>query len=206
MASWGSVARITWKGARYLLLIVFSSIVGAQVGGMAGCVIGAMTGEPAWGIHGRCAGGTFFVLLAALGAPFGLVYFCSEKVPKRRHVQRRPPPDERELERGTIEGQKTVTGIKAVLAASLAGSLMGLICGVSVGGLLVALYFFIALSPLGPGGWWPMLPLTFQSTGGAFTTNDAFAIAAWLTVLGTFMLLGVFLCIIGSVSVGQTRY
>jgi len=206
MGSWGSIARITWKAARYLLLIVLSSIVGAQLGGMAGSAIGAMTGEAGWVAHGRCAGWTLFVLVAAIGAPFGFVYFCSDKVPKRRQVQRRPPPDESELEGERTEGQKTVGGIKAILVAPSIGAFMGLICGGMLGGLLVAFYFFVALSPLGPGGWWPILPLAFQSSDGGFSTKDPFILIPWLVIVGTFVLLGVLLGIFGSISVGQTRY
>jgi hypothetical protein len=147
-----------------------------------------------------------FVLVAAVGAPFGFVYFCSDKVPKRRQDQRRPPPDEDAVECKTTEDRKTVGGTKAILVAPSIGALLGLLCGGILGGFLVALYFFLALSPLGPGGWWPILPLGFQSSTGGFSTQDAFIFIPWLMIVGTFVLLGLFLGIFGSVSVGQTRY
>jgi hypothetical protein len=83
---------------------------------------------------------------------------------------------------------------------------MGLILGGMAGGFLIAFYFFAALSPLGPGGWWPMLPLTFQRSDGGFSTQDRFVLIPWLIMVGVFVVLGVCLGLFGSVSWGGQRF
>lgn len=207
MRSADSPAWMIWKAAKYLALIVVSSIVGAQLGTVVGAGIGALTGEPSWAAHGRCAGWTLFVLIAAVGAPFGFVYFCEDKVPKSRKFRRTPPPQENEAEPEVREDGRTVSGMKAVPRVFLFGGIIGMVFGAMLVGCLVALYFFAALSPLGPGGWWPVLPLAFQSTGDGFSaTNVPFGVLC-LIVFGTVFVLGIVLAMIGGpVTSGGTRY
>jgi hypothetical protein len=166
-----------------------------------------MTGEPGCVAHGRCVGWTLFFLVAAVGAPFGFVHFCSGAV-KRRKAGRKPPtppPAERETT-PPVESQTTEGGIKAFLIAPLIGGFGGLILGCMAAGCLVALYFFAALSPLGPGGWWPILPLAFQSTGDGFSSKDSFILTSFLIVVGTCVILGALLGLFGTVSWGQKRF
>jgi hypothetical protein len=202
----GVIARTMWGATKYLFLIVFSSIVGAHLGTAVGLAIGAIAGEPSWAAHGRCVGWTLFVLVAAIGAPFGFVYFqndfASGAGKSRKH--RKPQPVEGEsavVAAETIEG-----GAKAIVVAPLLGAFMGLIVGGMAGGLLVAFYFFAALSPLGPGGWLPILPLRFQGSADGFSANTPFMVVAWLIVVITFVVLGAIAGLFGRVSCGRKRY
>ena len=211
MRFWSIIARSLWRAATYLFLIVFSSIVGAQLGTWVGLVIAALAGDSSWTTHGQCAGWTLFVLVAAVGAPLGFVYFCDSKIPvgKKRRNRRTPPDvdDEPQSVGGeeSVEAE-TIRGIKAVVVAPLLGAFMGLIVGGMAGGALVALYFFVALSPFGPGGWWPILPLTFEPSGDGFSTKAPFILFPWLIVVGAFVLFGIFLGLFGTVTVGKKRY
>lgn len=198
-------ARLIWKAVTYLFLIAFSSIVGASLGSFLGHALGALLGEPDWWLaQGRCAGWTLFVLVAVVGAPFGFVYFY----PRTQHQggNQRTPSHVRRAWTEPTEGQRTVGGIRALLIAPLAGAFMGLIVGGMLGGYLIALYFFVALSPVGPGGWWPILPLNFHSTGDGFGTKDPVILIPCLIVVGTFIVLGALLGLSGIMSVGGTRY
>jgi len=208
MPNWALIARMIWFVARYLFLIVFSSIVGANLGLAVGLAIGELTGEPGWAAHGRCAGWTLFVLLAAFGAPLGFVrfhnFYKSTDNGRQKNRDEQTPPAENEPQ--PVEPERIEGGVKALLVAPLIGAFMGLILGGMAGGLLVALYFFAALSPLGPGGWWPILPLTFESFDNGFSTKDAFILVPWLVVVVAFVILGVFFGLFGTVSCGQKRY
>ena len=198
------IARMVWRATKYLFLIVFSSILGAQLGTEVGAAIGVLTGEAGWWVaQGRCAGWTVFILLAVVGGPFGFVYFFSGTQPHSGNP--RPLPALQCERTKPVVDQKTVGGIKAILMAPLIGAIMGLLVGGILSGFLVAFYFFVALSPLGPGGWWPILPVTFHARGDGFTTKDPFILIPWLVVVGTFVALGVLFGLAG-ISVGRTHY
>ena len=205
MQFWTLIARMIWKAPKYLFLIVFSSIVGAYLGSGVGMAVAAMTGDPGWAAHGRCAGWTLFALVAAVGAPFGFVRFTDTVKPRK---PRRNPPTPAPIKRESTapEIQRTEGGIKAILIAPLLGAFMGLILGGMLGVFLVPLYFFAALSPLGPGGWWPILPLTSQSAGDGFSTKDPFMLIPVLTVVGTFVISGAALALLAGASYGKTRF
>jgi MFS family permease len=192
------------KATKYLSLIVFASIAGAYLGSAVGSALGAITGDPGWAVHGRCAGWTLFALVAAVGVPFGFVRRYPDTVKRRKTRPNQPTPPPIKRESTAPEGQRTEGGIKAILIAPLIGAFMGLILGGMLGGYGVALYFFAGLSPLGPGGWWPILPLTFQSTSDGFSTKDF--VIPWLTVVGTFVISGAVLTLLGGVSCGKTRF
>lgn len=201
------VPRVIWKTTKYLFLVVFSSIVGAQLGLWGGLAVAAITGDPSWVAHGRCAGWTLFFLLSAVGAPLGIVRFYSGAVNRPTTSGNRPALPAVERQRNVpAEGQRTEGGIRAILIAPLIGGFGGLILGGILGGYLVALYFFVALSPLGPGGWWPVLPLAFQSNGDGFSTKDAFLWLPWLVIVGTFVVLGAFLGLFESATWGHKRF
>ncbi len=204
MSRWELICRMIWYAAKYLFLLVFSSIAGAILGSGVGLAIGAWTGEPAWATHGRCAGWTLFVLVAAIGAPFGFpsIHTDNGRRPGRRHLTRSLiGPDSRLVDPERIEGR-----VKSILVAPLLGAFMGLILGGIAGGFLIALYFFAVLSPLGPGGWWPILPLTFQPSDGGFITEDRFILFPYLVVVGLFVITGVCLGFFGTVSCGKKHY
>ncbi len=198
------IARMVWRTTKYLFLIVFSSILGANLGMAVGAAIAVLTGEADWwAVQGRCAGWTLFVLIAAVGAPFGFWDFY----PGTQHESGNPrtlPAVQIERTKPDVD-QIIVGGIKAILIAPLIGAIMGLLVGGIFVGFLVALYFFVALSPLGPGGWWPILPVTFHAIGDGFTTKDPIILIPWLVVVGTFVVLGALLGISG-ISVGRTLY
>jgi hypothetical protein len=206
MSVWALILQIAWYCAKYLFLIVLSSIVGANLGMAVGLAISALTGEPDWTAHGRCAGWMLFVLVAVGGAPFGFVrlYTGTDYTKKRRRRRQATRVNNGGSE--TDESKKIVGGLRALLFGPLIGAFMGLILGGMAGGLLVALYFFAALSPLGPGGWWPILPLAFRSSAGGFSSKEPFMIIAWIIVVATFVLLGALLGLFGFVSCGEERY
>lgn len=207
MQFWTLIAWKFWKATKYLSLIVFSSIVGAHLGSGIGAAFAGMTGEPNCVAHGRCAGWTLFFLVAAVGAPFGFVHFCTDAVKRRKADWKTPTSQPAECETAPpVEGQTTEGGIKAFLIAPLIGGFGGLIVGCMAAGCLVALYFFAALSPLGAGGWWPILPLAFQSSGDGFSSKDSFILTFFLIIVGTCVILGALLGFFGSASCGKKRF
>jgi MFS family permease len=204
MSAWASIGRLAWRATRAFFLIVFASIIGAYVGTLGGYGLAALTGDWGWVNHGRCAGWTIFVAMAIVGIPTGHVRFCNKR-PSLRSL----PPEEcerAELEPAAAEAVKVEGRLKSLLIAPLLGAFMGLIVGGMVGGFLIAVYFFVALSPLGPGGWWPVLPLTFQAAGDGFSSSDPLWLIPWLTVIGAFVLAGALLGLVGTTTVGNRRY
>lgn len=188
-----------WKFTAYLYLIVVSGFAGAAIGSGVGDAVSAMTGQPDWVMHGRCAGWTAFTLLAAVGGPFGFVRFCGE-TGRRQKITRLPSTlVSFEHERTAPDDQRTERGFKAVLMAPLIGGFMGFILAFPLSGILVALYFFVTLSPLAPGGWWPILLPAFRSIG------DRFALVI-LALAGTCVLLGAVLALLMGVSCGKTYF
>jgi hypothetical protein len=105
-----------------------------------------------------------------------------------------------------ITPERCAGGFKAMLAGPLVGSVMGLFIGSMACGILVGLYFFIALSPLGPGGWWPIFSLSWETTGDGFSTRDPRLMTPTLCVLGFFVLTGFIAGFFGTTHVGKKHY
>lgn len=200
MEMWALMTRLLGKGTKYLFLIAFASFSGAVLGSLVGHMIGELRGsgswpeQAAWIAHGRCVGWTLFALIAVVGAPFGFVSYCDEPPPFDRNETTAP-------ERHTTQG-----GIKAIVGGISVGAVMGLILGlvlsVKLGVFLVILYGFVAFSPLGPDGWWPILAPMFRSIHDAIP----FTLVSWLIVLGCLVLLGAILGPFGTTSVGNRRF
>jgi hypothetical protein len=212
-----AVAGAVWKGVKYLFLIAASGVAGAYFGSLFGLAAAHLTGEPAWAMHGRCGGWTIFVITAFIGAPFGFVHWGSDWKRKKRRCPQVPPQDTNDTPSPSVEAAVSVPmdaaataepqrGIKAALVAPLAGGLLGLLLGGMLGGWLILLYFFVAQSPLGPGGWWPILRLSSKSMPGGFSTEDALMKITWLVAVGTCVVLGAIFGLFGTVSIGQRRY
>jgi MFS family permease len=200
MRDWAFIARMIWKATKYLFLIAFSGIIGANLGIGVGLLISMLTGEPGWVAHGRCAGWTLFVVIAAIGAPLGFVRFV-------RFGYRKVAPKSADEEASQPEvSERLESRGRSLLFGPLLGAFGGLILGGMVGGYLIALHFFAALSPLGPGGWWPILPLTFQVSAGGFSTKQPVVMVAWLILVGLFVTMGIILGIFCSVSWGSRRF
>ena len=198
------ITRRIGNAAAYLLLVTASGIGGAQFGALLGLAVGGLMGETEWWVvQGRCAGWTLFVLVAVVGAPIGFVYFYPRSL--RQEGSKRTPPHVERERTASIAGQRTVGGIRALLIAPLAGAFMGLIGGGMLGGYLIAIYFLVALSPFGPGGWWPILPLDFYSAGDGFGTKNPIILIPYLYIVGTSILLGVLFGLSG-ITVGGTYY
>jgi hypothetical protein len=188
-----------WKFITYLYLIAISGFAGAAVGSGVGVAVSQMTGQPDWVLHGRCAGWTAFTLFAAIAAPFGLVHFCRD-TGQWRKIPGLPSTMLSFEQKSTAQrSQSTEGGIKAVLMAPFIGGFMGLILAFPLSGILTVLYFFVTLSPLAPGGWWPILPPAFRSIG------DGFALVI-LAVMGACVILGAILTLSFGVSWGKTRF
>lgn len=198
------ITRLIGKAAAYLLLVAGSGIGGAYFGTWAGLAIGGLMGEPDWWMaQGRCVGWTLFVLVAIVGTPIGFVYFYPRSL--RQEGSKRTPPHVERERTASIVGQRTVGGIRALLIALLAGAFMGLIVGGMLAGYLAAIYFLVALSPFGPGGWWPIVPLDFYSAGDGFGTKNPIILIPYLYIVGTSILLGVLFGLSG-ITVGGTYY
>lgn len=208
------------KATTYLLLIAFASIAGAYVGQRAGGVIARMTKEPAWIVHGRCVGWATLFLAGAIGGPLGFARFVG-RGPGGGHDGEpgRPPggrnkaarawlrsPKEAESEDSQPPGDTPQRGVKAILVALLFGGFVGLIVGSALFLYIMVLYFSAAVSPLGPGGWWPILPLPFTTVGGAFRASNSFIGVLWLIVAGVSVLGGALLSLFGTVEVGRRRF
>lgn len=198
------IIRFLTKAGSYSLLIAISGFVGAHFGSFAGMAIAAVTRDSDWVTHGRCAGWTFLVLFAVIGAPFDYVYFVTGHSLKHRAISRKRGWED--AEEKPQEFERTVRGLKAVPAVLLIGAAGGLIVGGILCGYLVAVYFFVALSPWGPRGWWPVLPLSFKSTGGGSSSENPIAVAIALGSLGTCVLLGIVIGLSGATFFGKTRY
>lgn len=200
MEMWALMMRLLGKGAKYLFLIAFVSFFGAGLGSLVGEIIGELSGsrswpeQAAWIAHGRCVGWTLFAVIAVVGAPFGFVSYCDE-----------PPPFDRN-ETTTAERHTTQGGIKAIVAGISVGAVMGLILdlvlSVKLGVFLVILYGFVAFSPLGPDGWWPILAPMVRSIHDAVPIT----LVGWLIVLGGLVLFGAISGPFGTTSVGNRRF
>ena len=181
--------------------MVFASIIGAHVGTLGGSVLAALTGDGAWVNHGRCAGWSLFVAIAVTGIPTGHSRFGN----KRRRCNVDELPGEAEHPSAgqpvTIEGR-----LKSLLVAPLLGAFMGLIVGGIAGGFFTAIYFFAALSPFGPGGWWPILPLTVRVAGDGFNSNNPWWLIPWLITVGTFVISGALLGLFTTVTFGKRQF
>src|SRR5687768_3789954 len=77
MATWELIGWVVWRLTKAFFLLVFSGIVGAHVGMLAGFGLGALTWDWAWVHHGRCAGWTLAMVTAIIGIPTGHVRFGS---------------------------------------------------------------------------------------------------------------------------------
>jgi hypothetical protein len=207
MAAWASIGRAVWRATKAFFLVVFVSIVGAHFGTLVGGGLAVLAGNPAWINHGRCAGWALAVITAIIGIPTGHVHFCGDDcrrdAPVRRDERKSREPSEPPAAAGAV---KVEGRLKSLVIAPLIGALMGLIVGGMVGGYLIAVYFFAALSPLGPGGWWPVLPLTFEAAGDGFSSSDPLWLIPWLTVIGAFVLAGALFGLFGTTTVGNRRY
>ena len=214
-----SVVRMLWNAAKYLTLIALSSIVGAHLGSIADMAIGFFWSDAAWAAHGRSAGWTIFVVVAAIGAPFGFVYFGTDSPRAKRNRKKaaprpeaRKPPTEPaaqsapEPDAPESLAEPPITGMKARLVAPAVGAFMGLILGGMLGGFLAMIYFFVALSPFCPGGWWPILQLSFRASGDGFSTNAPFLAVLWLIGVGVLTLGGAVISLFTTISVGSRRY
>jgi hypothetical protein len=196
-----------WTVTKWLFLVVFAGIAGAWFGRWAGMGLSAFTGEQAWVAHGRCAGWTLFAIVAAVGGPLGFVTFGGTADRKKPGEQ--PARPTQPLPQSTPEPtghERFESRFKAAFVGPLVGALMGLFLGGMALGYLIAVYFFAALSPIGPGGWWPMLELTSTTAAGGFSSNDPLLVRLILIVLSLFVFAGTLFGLFGTTSVGDKRY
>jgi hypothetical protein len=204
MVSWAAIGRALVRCGKAFFLFVFASVVGANLGLLFGFVPAVLTGEWAWSSHLRCTGWTLFAIGAVVGSFTGHARFGAGARPGAR---RQPPEVEETPESGPVgKAVKTEGRLKSLLVSPLVGAFAGLILGGMAGGFLVAVYFCLALSPFGPGGWWPVLPLSYRTTGEGFSTDDPWLIWPWAIVVGAFVLAGALLATFTTVTVGKKRY
>jgi hypothetical protein len=201
MSTWATIGRTVSRCTTAFFLVVFAGIIGANVGTLGGSVLATWTGEWVWVNHGRCAGWSLFVVIAVIGIPTGHSRFGNK--PRVGAVDELPGEAEQPGagQPVTIEGR-----LKSLLVAPLLGAFMGLIVGGIAGGFFTAIYFFAALSPFGPGGWWPILPLTFRGGGDGFSSNNPWWLIPWLIIVGTLVSSGALLGLFTTVTFGKRRF
>ncbi len=200
MAAWASIGRGVYRATSAVFLIVFASIIGAHLGTIAGFGVALLTGEAAWTNHGRGVGWTLCVAMAIIGIPTGHARFGNKRPLFGPLPLAEPePPSARGPVR--VEGR-----LKSLVIAPLLGAFVGLIVGGMIAGFFTAIYFSVALSPFGPGGWWPVLPLGNRIAAGGFSSSDTWWLIPWLSIVGLFVLAGALMGLAGETTFGNRRY
>ena len=200
-----------WRAWRCLLLIILSGVLGGLLGQYSGAAVAWVTGRGRWATHGRCTGWTLATIAAAvmaIGAPKFLLRFWYENEGTGKARRNWSCPREGN-ERYGYDGLE-VEGIKALPVMCGAGAVVGLICGSMAAGMMMAFYFFAVLSPLAPGGWWPVLQhlSRVQWTGDGFVGDgdSSYALVCFI-VLGSMIVLGAVLGPFWNyIDVGSKRY